>query len=473
MSRQRAAFLLLASVQMSLIAAISLVAVALPAIQREFGLDELQLTLVTAGYGLTFSGPLVLGGRLGDFFGAKPAFATGMALFGLASAAGAFATGFGSLLAARLGQGAGAALAAPAALTLARALFADPDRRARALAAWGGLSASGAVAGQLLSGLVVAWLGWRWVFAPPTAAALLSLAAAPALLPRVDRAAPPHLDIPGSLLVTGGLAALTYGVLALAGESTGPATWGVAALGVVLIAGFLGVEARAPHPLMPLAFLSGRRRILALLAILAASATSAAVNLFLSLFLQQIRGLSPAQTSLYFVPMLLIVATGAVAGEWIRRFGALEVTAAGLGATAVSLLLLGWWIGATAIAALWAGLVLFPIGLGLAFSGAAVAALEDVPSHEQGLAGGVVNTAMEVGPTVGLAVLVAVSRLRAGALENAGLTAAAATAGGYASAFYTAALLFVLLLGGYLLGLRRVEGRPGAAPAATPEAGGE
>ena len=232
---------------MSLIAAISLVAVALPAIQREFGLDELQLTLVTAGYGLAFSGLLILGGRLGDFFGARRTFAAGMALFGLASVAGAFSAGFFPLLAARFGQGVGAALAAPAALTLASALFADPDQRRRALAVWGGLSASGAVAGQMLSGFLVAWLGWRWVFAPPAAAALLSLAATPGLMPRVSRAAPPHLDIPGSLLVTSGLSALTYGLLALSGESRPPSAWAVAALGAVLIAAFLSVEARAPY----------------------------------------------------------------------------------------------------------------------------------------------------------------------------------------------------------------------------------
>src|SRR5690606_7321846 len=148
----------------------SLVAVALPAVQEELVLDQVQLTLVAAGYGLSFGGLLILGGRLSAAWGPRRGFAAGLAVFGLASVTGGLAPGDGFLVAARFAQGVGAALAAPSALSLAGALFADPDHRTRTLAVWGGLSATGAVAGMLLSGVIVAWVGWRWVVAPPAPA---------------------------------------------------------------------------------------------------------------------------------------------------------------------------------------------------------------------------------------------------------------------------------------------------------------
>lgn len=177
MSRKRLAFAMFACVQAGLIAAISLLAVALPAIQAEMGFDHVQLTLITAGYGLAFSGLLILGGRLGDLFGMSRTFVSGLTIFGLASLAGGFASSFTFLLAARFAQGVGASLTAPAALALAGRLFDDPGERTRALALWGGLSATGAVTGMLLSGVIVAALGWRWVFAPPAVMSALALAA--------------------------------------------------------------------------------------------------------------------------------------------------------------------------------------------------------------------------------------------------------------------------------------------------------
>lgn len=548
MTGKRFAFAVLALVQVNLIAAISLLAVAMPAIQIEFGLDPAQLTLVTAGYGLAFSGLLILGGRLGDAYGASRTFVMGLAIFGLASAAGGFATSFGLLLTARFAQGIGAALAAPAALAVAGALFDDPGKRTRALAIWGGLSASGAVAGMLLSGAIVAWAGWRWVFTPPTLISLFALAALSSLIrrkiavpgemaPNLDT--PPRLDVLGSVLVTSGLVAVTYGLVAMTGESRRDHAWAMTVLGVLLLTVFIKVEARAAHPLLPLAFFKIKQRRLALATIVLASAASATTSFFLSLFLQQVRNLSPLQTSAYFLPMLLIVGAGTIADRWIRLVGPMRVTAAGLACAALGLYLIAQWMnpggaapferrlttfagtaaaldsyenaghasaftppsgpasaaaataasllaegprvansteitrfkgdtratgdagdaGITATLGL-AGLTLFPLGLGLSFSGAAVAALRGVPDHEQGLAGGVVNTAMEVGPTAGLAALVAISRIKATAMVQAGASWAHATAAGYALALATAAFLFACLAALLLAALHRARDNP-------------
>lgn len=455
-SKKRLAFDVLAVVQATLIAAISLVSIGLPAIQRELGLDEAQLTLVAAGYGLAFCGLLILGGRLGDVYGPGRAFTVGLSLFGLASLGGAVATSATLLLTARFAQGIGASLAAPAALTLAGNLYDDPATRSRALAAWGGLSVSGAVAGMLLSGVIVARLGWRWVFAPPILVSLTALAVLVWLYPsaplRSGTAAPgralsvrarPPLDVIGAALVTTGLSAVSYGLLALSRDG-GPAAWTLLAAGAMLLAAFLRVEANAPHPLIPLSFFRGRQRLLALAAILLASAASAATNFFLSLYLQQARGLTPLATSAYFLPMLLITVTAGATGRWIQRSGPFPVTAVGLGTTALALVLLGAGVEQDLPAALWPGLVVFPLGLGFAFAGSVVAALAGVRDRERGVAGGVVNTAMEVGPTVGLAALVALSSARATALAQGGATQAGAMAGGYALALYAAAALMGL-----------------------------
>lgn len=259
---------------------------------------------------------------------------------------------------------------------------------------------------------------------------------------------------------------------------------------------FVRVEARTANPLLPRALFTSTRRNLALLTILLASAAGAATNFFLSLFLQQIRGLTPLQTSAYFLPMLLIAGAGTVAGRWMRRAGPIRVAAAGLAGAALGLLLLALWMGgegpttvaphlpldglpeASAVAETpddgararparlagdanrsWrvglAGLIMFPFGLGLSFAGAAVAALGGVPDHRRGVAGGVVNTAMEVGPTVGLAALVALSRVKADAMVQTGASWARATTAGYSLALATAASLFALLAMGLFAAHRR------------------
>lgn len=453
---------------MTLIAAISLVAVALPAIQAELAVNTTFLTLVSAGYGLTFSGLLVLGGRLADAWGHRRAFTLGLVVFGLASLAGLWSPGLWVLLVARFVQGAGAALVAPAALALAGQLFPEPHERERALAAWGGLSATGAVVGMLLSGVVVGALGWRWVFALPAAVAVVALAQTPALLPPGRRTSSVRLDVPGAVLLTAGLSALTYGVLTVTGGSTetGPDPgWTFTLAGFLLLVAFVAVEARTAEPLVPLGFFRGRQRLISLTVIVLAAATSAAANFFLSLYLQQVRALTPLQTSACFLPMLLIGGTGPLAGRWVRRTGSRGVTATGVGLTGLSLALLGLGMGSGVSAGLWLGLLLFPVGLGLAFSGATVAALSDVPAQERGLAGGVVNTGMEVGPTVGLAALVAVSRIRYTDLVQQGLPWTLALAGGYAWALYSMSLAFAGL--GVVLVVSSLKGSSKAPPPST------
>ncbi len=186
MRRHRYAFVLLGSLQTTLIFTLAAIAVPLPRIGEEFGLERADLILLSASYGLTFAGLLLFGGRLADRYGGRPALAAGLVVLGAASAAAPFAPGVEALLAARFAQGAGAALVAPAAMAVLRAAAASPAAYSRSMATWGGLSVLGATAGNLLSGVISALLSWRWTFAVPLVVSAAALVLMSRLLPRTE-----------------------------------------------------------------------------------------------------------------------------------------------------------------------------------------------------------------------------------------------------------------------------------------------
>jgi MFS family permease len=385
----RAAFTLLATVQVTLVGTITVTTVALPLMGRGLHLDESGLVLVSSGYGISFGGLLPAGGRLADRLGRRRALVTGVAVFGVASAGAGLAPWAGLLVAARLAEGAGAALAAPAAVALLGAVFPEPGRHGRALATWGVLSSAGAIGGTVASGVAVTWLPWRWVFAVPAVVAVIAAAVAPRVLPADLAPVRAKTDWPGSVLATTGLAMLIYGL-----QRSG---WAVAA-GAALLAAFVLAERRHPAPLVPLPFLA--RRTLPLVAVLACAAAMATAFFLLSLYLQQVRGLSALRVSLIFLLAApAAVSAGPLAGRLIRRFGVRPVLGAGLLTAAAGLLLVSF------LSAPYAGLFIFPFGAGLAFSAALVTAMRNTGAAQAGLAGALVGTAMETGPPLGLAVL--------------------------------------------------------------------
>ncbi|MGW8363883.1 MFS transporter [Streptomyces wedmorensis] len=463
--RARPAFLLLGGVQMTLIFTLASLAVPLPRIGAAFRLDRAELILLSAAYGLTFAGLLLLGGRLADRFGGRRTLTVGLLVFGAASFAAPLAPGYEALLAARFGQGVGAALVAPAAMALLRELFPEPAAYGRAMATWGGLSVLGATAGNLLSGVIAAVSSWRGTFAVPVAVTLAALLLAPGLLPatspgpgrplrqpdasrspdrpgtgrplrhpggssrslhrpgtsrslhRPGASRSPHrpgtgrsLDLPGALLATAGITLASYGLVL-----TDAHPWASAPVlvplstGLVLLATFGAVERRTADPLLPPDFLRDGRRALGLAAIGLTAAGTATVFVLLSLALQRQRGWSALLTSAAFVPFAVaLLGAGRLAGPLIGRYGPGRVTGAGLGTAAAGLGLLaatGFETSVPYAYGLLPGLLLLPAGGALSFAGAAVLATRGVPAHHAGLVGGVLNTAMELGPTVVFAAL--------------------------------------------------------------------
>ncbi|MCM1972221.1 MFS transporter [Streptomyces sp. G1] len=399
------AFALLGTVQMTLIFALTSLIVPLPAIGREFTLGRDDLLLLSAAYGLSFAGLLLFGGRLTDRFGGRRVLTAGLLLFAVASLAAPFAQGAGTLLTARFAQGVGAALTAPAAMAVLRAVFPEPAAFGRAMATWGGLSVLGATAGNLLSGVISALSSWRLSFAVPVAVAAAALLLAPRLLPATPEGEGRSLDLPGALLATAGISLASYGFVLTDVRSWGSTNVLIALVtAAALLLAFPLVERRVRDPLLPLGFLRDRRRGLALAAIGLTAAGTALTFVLLSLHLQQELGWSALRTSAAFLPFAVaLLVAGRVAGPLVGRYGAPRVTTAGLVVAAAGLALLAL----TGLAAqipyaygLLPGLLLLPAGAAAAFAGAAVLATDGVAPHQAGLAGGVMNTAMELGPTV-------------------------------------------------------------------------
>jgi MFS family permease len=485
-ARRRLAFGVLAAVQFVLILAITVVSVALPAFSGELGLGRADRVFLSSAYGIAFSGLLLPCGRLADRLGRRRVFGAGLLIFGAGSVAAGFAPGFGILLGARFVQGVGAALAAPSALALLGAVFPDPVGRSRAHALWGGLASGGAATGIVISGVILAVASWRWIFALPVLIAFAAAAASRLIFPPDPPPRQVGLGLSSSLLV-GSQVILGYG-LVMAGDRGWSSTMVLVTTltGFGLLAAFLAAERRSRMPLLPPSFFvpvsgsesgfaSGSRsrargrsgsasRLVALLAILLSAAGSATVLFFLALYFQQIHGLTPLRTSLIFLPYLAaLTGTGWLAGRLVEGVGARSVTVSGLVMVAVGLYLLA---GLSAAAPHWArllaGLVVFPIGLGLAFAGSMVAALARVADGEAGLAAGVANTALEAGPALGLALLTSLAAARSDHLVAAGIALDEATTRGYGFALAVAAFVFLIaaLPAALAIGTDRETGGP-------------
>ncbi|WP_051250969.1 MFS transporter [Paenibacillus harenae] len=435
----RAAFTVLAFVQATLIFTIALIIVPLPKIASEFSLNSANLLLMQVAYGLPFSGLLLFGGRLADRYHGRRMLVTGLIVFGAASVIAAFAPNFEVLVSMRFLQGVGAAITAPALMAVLRTLFPDPADFGRAMAVWGGVPFLGAILGFILSGIITNWISWRWMFVVPVLVAAVALVVARPLLPAGDNRSSAHrpgLDPLGAVLVTLGISLTSYGLIASNDYSWSSLTvYGSFIVGIVLLIFFLIVERKVSDPLLPPGFILEPRRISGLAGMFLAAAASMVIEYVLTLYLQQIREWSSLATAISFLPFAVtMIVANQVSALFIARFGAARVMTAGGLISALGLGLLAWIGRDTAYAAiLLPGQIILAAGISLVLSASAVQSTVNIGQHQAGLAGGVMNTAMELGPTVGLTVLMAVAAAQADTVQ------------GYAWAFGTAGIGFMLL----------------------------
>lgn len=411
--RTSPAFALLAVVQATLIFTITLVAVPLPLIASEFGLTTADLVVLQIAYGLPYSGLLLLGGNLTDRFGGSILLKIGLWVFGLASLGAALAPGFVSLVVMRGLQGIGAAMVAPAALAQVAVLFPHAEDFDRAMARWGGISVLGAAIGTVLSGVVTTWVSWRWMFLAPCAVSMIALIAGGRLLPKVrSKRCEKSLDLLGAGLALLGFSAGGYG-LAMGSEIgwTSPSALAALGLGAASLAGFAWHEHRVDAPLLPPDFLRNKDRIGGALGIFLAAASMGLVTFILAIYLQGSPGWSPLATAGAMVPFLLVLLLGgAPSGQIVLRMGAWNAMLLGLVLSSIGLWLLAGF-GPNYVLNILPGLVILPTGTSLIFAASAVLMTQGVAPDRMGLAGGVMNTAMELGPTAGLAGFMALTTL--------------------------------------------------------------
>jgi EmrB/QacA subfamily drug resistance transporter len=427
---------------------VTIVNVALPSIRGDLGFSETSLAWVVNAYLLTYGGFLLLGGRLGDLFGHRRLFLSGITLFTLASLACGLATTQGFLVAARAVQGIGGAIASAVALSLMMTLFTEPAERAKAMGVFGFVAAGGGSIGVLLGGVLTDVLDWHWIFLVNVPIGVLVCSLSLRLLPAAPgSAAAGRLDVAGAVTVTGSLMLAVYAIVNGNQEGwTSGQTIGLLSAAAALLALFLAIEARVRSPLMPLRLFRLRNVATAnVVGVLWAAAMFA--WFFLSaLYLQLVLGYSPLQVGLAFLPANLIMGAFSLglSAKLVMRFGIRPPLATGLLLAAVGLALFvrAPVDGSFAVDVL-PSMILLGFGAGMAFNPLLLAAMSEVKPEESGLASGVVNTSFMMGGALGLAVLASLAASRTDNLRASGNGALRALTGGYHAAFLVGAIFAV------------------------------
>ena len=489
------ALAVIATAQLMVVLDATIVNVALPHIQNALHFSGTNLEWVVNAYTLVFGGLLLLGGRSGDLLGRRRIFITGLLVFAGASLAGGFATDQAWLLAARAIQGAGAAMAAPTALSLIAVTFPEGPPRNRALGVYAAVSVAGVAVGLIAGGLLVSYLSWRWVFFVNVPIGLVVAALAMRVLPESQRSTG-RFDLPGAITGTLGVAALVYGLSSAATTTNGVSHWGDTkvlaslAAAVVLLAAFAVIEVRSKYALLPIRVLRSRDRTGAYLISLCVGTALFGMFFFLTIFVQNVWGYSPLKTGIAFLPLVaVIMAASGIASQAVPRIGARPLLIAGSASMAGGM----FWLSRISEHSSYAGGLLGPmliiaVGLGLLFVPMSLVSLTKVRENDTGVASSLFNVGQQVGGAIGLAILGTVawsavatsvrSHTASAAAKTAGhpLTAAVqkqitdhALATGFSKAFLVSAAIGLLALIITLAAIRVTrQDLSGADPMAAP-----
>jgi EmrB/QacA subfamily drug resistance transporter len=436
---------IVAVVQFMVVLDASVVNVALPSIQRDLGFSEQSLSWVLNAYTLLFGGFLLLGGRAADRLGRRRLFMAGIALFTGASLACGLSQSDVTLLIARAAQGLGGALVSPAALSILLTTFAEGSERNRALAIWGAIAGAGGAVGLLLGGAIVELLSWRWVFFVNVPIGATVLLLAPRILPesRAEGARSGY-DLEGAMAITLGTMTLVFTLIKANDWGWGSAQTLVGlAVSVVLLVGFVWLEHRHENPLVPLRIFANRSLAASDATMLLLAAALFGLFYFCTLYLQQVLGYNALKTGVAYLPFsFAIISASGVASRVADRVGPKPVLVGGLLIAAVGFVLFtrlqahGDYAGTMLPAMLVMG-----VGLGMSFVPITIAATSGVAAEDSGLASGLLNTTQQVGGSLGLAVLSAVSTSRITSALEGGSTQAAALTHGFTGAFTVSAIV--------------------------------
>jgi EmrB/QacA subfamily drug resistance transporter len=430
----------------------TVVNVALPSIQRDLGFSQADLAWVVNAYLITFGGLLLLAGRLGDLVGRKRVFMSGLALFTTASLLCGLSQDQGVLIGARFLQGVGGALTSAVILGMVVTMFPEPREQAKAIGVYSFVAAAGASLGLLLGGIVTQAINWHWIFfinipiGIVTGLLALRLVARDGEVPGLHRG----VDIAGAVLITGALMLAVYTIVKAGDYGWGSAhTLGFGAVTLALFAAFIARESTAKDPLIPLRMFRSRNVSGANLIQLLMVSSLFGMFFLGVLFMQHVLGYSAIGTGVAFVPVSLLIGVMSVgvSARLMSRIGPKATLLPGLALLAIGLT----WLTRVPVHATYAtdllpSMLLLGIGAGLSFPSLMMLAMSGATASDSGLASGLVNTTVQVGGALGLAVLATLSSTRTSHLLASGVSHPAALTGGYHLAWVISAGIAVVAL---------------------------
>jgi EmrB/QacA subfamily drug resistance transporter len=449
--RRWKALALLSLAQFLIIMDTSIIGVALPEIQQQFGFTQSDLQWIFSAYVIVFGALLLLGGRLSDIIGQRRIFVTGFAILTAASILAGLASSGNVLIAARALQGIGAALIAPSALSMVMNLFTIPAERNKAMGFWGAAAPAGGTAGVFLGGIITAYVDWSWVFLINVPIGIAVLALSGVVLPRdsnnnITKQAG-RVDYPGALSITGALVLLVYAIVT-ANEAgwTSLQTVSLLLTSAALLGAFIMIQKRSRDPLIPLRIFRTTNLLASNIVMALLGAAWIPMWFFLNLYLQQIQGYGPFESGLALLPMtvaIMVLMIGA-SSKLIGRLGVKHSLVAGLGLLAVAMLMFvatpSTTDGSFITHVLPASLVAAG-GMSLAYIPALMSAVSHARKEESGLASGIVNTSYQIGSALGLAIVVAIASAQTLVDESNGVGSVDALNNGYHLAFTAAAIV--------------------------------
>ncbi len=441
---------IVAIAQLMVVLDATVVNIALPSAQHALGFPNGDRQWVVTAYALAFGSLLLLGGRLGDMFSRKRVFITGMVGFALSSALGGAAQSFEMLVTARALQGLFGAILAPSALGTLVSTFRDPKERGRAFGVFGSVAGGGGAVGLILGGVLTQYASWRWTLYVNLFFAAIAVAGALAYMQTNRPDSRPQMDWAGTVLASAGLFLIVFGFSHAETASWSAAlTIGSLVAGVVLLAAFVFAESRVSHPLLPLRVVLDRARGGSYLSVGLTGIAVFGVFLFLTYYLQQIKGYSPVTSGLAFLPMIfcILLASNTSSIVLLPRVGPRNLIVTGMVLGGVSMGYLTTLTVTSSYAThIVPPLVAMGLGFGMIFSPAINTATAGVARQDSGVASALVNTMQQVGGSIGTAALSTVALTTTAtylATHHAGrLAPATAAVHGYSAAFTVSAILF-------------------------------
>ncbi|NNN09028.1 MAG: MFS transporter [Acidimicrobiaceae bacterium] len=433
---------------------VTIINIALPRAQVDLNFSAANRQWLITAYALAFGSLMFLGGRLSDLWGRRSALVVGLVGFAAASLVGGNATTFAVLVSARAAQGVFGALLAPAALAVVTVTFREPKERARAFVIFGAVGGSGAAIGLLLGGALTQWTSWRWCLTINLFFAALSLIGVMLFVDggREERAI--HLDLVGSVLGSAGLFALVFGLARAITTGWGDFdTWLSLAVGGILMVLFVMWQSRSENPLLPLRIVTNRTRGGSLIALFVTTIGIFGISLFLAYYLQNTLGYSPLKTGMLFLPLVAALAFSALlaSARLLDLVGPRPLVPVGMLLGMMGMILF------TRLSAhsdylghVLPGLVVTGLGLGLIFAPSTASATAGIEARDAGAASAMVNTAQQIGGSVGTALLntiAVITTRRVGCVKLPGqlvcrVNVTDATIHGYTVAFWWVAGFF-------------------------------